>query len=291
MDVRTGAKKALALLLEPLAGFVFDSGLSIREFHAILRTAAVRSVAARQLEISRRINISGISASTGISRAEISRILRSEPRSPEKSSDNPQQSTSKILSVWQHDPKFTTPNGLPADLKIYGRGATFESLVRLYGKGIPTRAMLDELTRTRAVELRPRARGAAQIIRLKAGVAVERGVTPQVVKAFGDRVSELMATMLQNMRDPENAAFVANVSEVKVSAAELPLLRREISSRGAEFLSEIQDVLDRGPADERRPKLKNARSISVLLCYHEDSGKTKQKNSARARRRNFRRSS
>jgi hypothetical protein len=286
VDVRTGAKKALAQLLEPLAGFVFDSGLSIREFHAILRAAAVRAVAARQLEISRRINISGISASTGISRAEISRILRAERKSPEKSADKPEQSTSKILSVWQQDPKFTTPNGHPADLKIYGRGATFESLVRRFGKGIPTRAMLDELTRTRAVELRP-----AQTIRLKAGVAIERGVTPQVVKAFGDRVSELMSTMLQNMRDPENAAFVANVSGVKIAAAELPLLRREVSSRGAEFLSEIQDILDRGPAVERKAKSKNVKSLSITVCYHEDSGKTPHKKPALAPRRNFRRGS
>jgi Family of unknown function (DUF6502) len=285
VDVRTGAKKALAQLLEPLAGFVFDSGLSIREFHAILRAAAVRSVAARQLETSQRINISGISASTGISRAEISRILRAEPKR-EKNADNPQQSTSKILSVWQHDPKFTTPNGHPADLKIYGRGATFESLVRLYGKGIPVRAMLDELTRTRAVELK-----AAQTIRLKAGVAIERGVTPQLVKAFGDRVSELMCTMLQNMRDPENAAFVANVSDAKISAAELPLLRREISSRGAEFLSEIQDMLDRGPSDKSKAGSKNARCMSITVCCHEERGKGERTKSALSRRRNFRRAS
>ena len=283
MDVRTGASRALAQLLEPLTEFAFDSGLSIREFHSILRAAAVRSVAARQLETSRRVNISGISASTGISRAEISKILKSEPKPTERDADRHQQSTNKILSVWQQDPKFTTPNGQPADLKIYGRGATFEALVRMHGKGIPTRAMLDELVRTQAIELR-----ASQIVRLKSGVAIEKGMTPQVIKAFGDRVSELMNTMLQNMREPDNSTFVASIADAKVAVTEIPLLRREISTKGAEFLSEIQDMVTRRPI-KGRSKLSNDSSVTVTISYHEVLSKPKRKESLVARRQNLRR--
>lgn len=286
MDVRAAARKALARLLEPLTGFVFDSGLSIKDVHEILRTAAVRGVATRQLEISRRVNISGISASTGIPRAEISRILKSGPVSPDANSDRHQQSTNRILSAWYQDPRFTTPDGQPADLKIYGRGCTFESLVKLHGKGIPTRAVLDELIRTRAIELR-----SAQFIRLKTPVAVDRGITPQVVKAFGDRVSELMGTLLHNMRERENASFVASAAHVTVSANDLPILRREISSRGAEFLNEIQEIVARGPLKARSlPKGKKGPSVSVTIFYHEEPSKSKNKKSVLTRRRNFRRS-
>src|SRR5580698_9197533 len=73
-DVRVIARKALLQLLEPLVGFVLDSGLSTHEWHSILRESAVRTVAAKQMEVARRVNISGIAASTGIPRAEISRI-------------------------------------------------------------------------------------------------------------------------------------------------------------------------------------------------------------------------
>jgi len=145
--------------------------------------------------------------------------------------------------------------------------------------------MLDELTRTRAIELR-----SAQVIRIKTAVAVERGMTPQVVKAFGDLVTELMGTLLQNMRDPENSAFVASVADAKVSTNELPLLRREISSRGAEFLTEIEDMLARGPIKVRSAdKAKHVPSISVTIFYHEEPGKAKPKKRLMSRRRNFRR--
>ena len=76
-DVRLIARAALQQLMEPLAGFVLDSGLSAHELLTIFREAAVKSVVAKQLESSDRINISGIAATTGISRADISRILKS----------------------------------------------------------------------------------------------------------------------------------------------------------------------------------------------------------------------
>ena len=84
-DARTLAKKALLQLFEPLVEFVLDSGLSTLELHSIFREAAVRTVAARQLELSPRVNISGIAASTGIPRAEISRILKLNAESSRES--------------------------------------------------------------------------------------------------------------------------------------------------------------------------------------------------------------
>ena len=286
VDVKIGATKALSQLLEPLTGFAFDSGISVREFHAILRAAAVRSVAARQLEALRRVNISGIAASTGMSRAEISKILRSEPRSSsEKDFNRYQQSTNKILSAWQQDPNFNTVNGQPAELKIYGRGSTFESLVKVYGKGIPTRAMLDELIRIEAIEIRP-----TQTIRLKTGMAVEKGMTPQIIKAFGDRVSELIHVLLGNMRNTKNSAFVATLANVKVAGTQIPLLRRDISVKSAEFLEEVQDLLSRGPTNGRLPQLRNTPYVTVTILYHEEWPKSNRKKHAIVQRRNFRRS-
>ena len=237
-DIRVVARKALVQLLEPLVGFVLDSGLSTQDLRAILREAAVRSVAARQLEVARRVNISGIAASTGIPRAEISRILKSSPDSSRKTTDRQQQSTNRILAVWHQDPRFTAPSGKPADLKIYGRGATFDALVRNHGRGIPTRAMLDELTRAGAAEVL-----SSQLVRVKTQVAVDRGVTPRAIRSFGERANELLSTMLQNMRNPEDPQFIASISGTNISPKVLPLIRRELAAKGADFLADLQDSM------------------------------------------------
>jgi DNA-binding phage protein len=284
-DVRAVARKALLQMLEPLVGFVLDSGLSTHELHAILRQAAVKTVAARQLDLARRINISGIAASTGIPRAEISRILKSNAHSPRQTVDRQQQSTNRILAVWHQDARFSTPAGKPADLQIYGRGATFESLVRNYGRGIPTRAMLDELTRAGAAEvISPR------LVRVKSSVAVERGITLRGIRSFGDRAAELLSTMLQNMRDPKNPQFVASISGSNVSPENLPLFRRELSNKAADFLANMHDSLirDTKSARVKVPPTRTSR-VSVTIFYNETARKAKPRKKALKKRRNFRR--
>lgn len=284
-DVRVVAKKALLQLLEPLVGFVIDSGLSTHELHSILREAAVRSVAAKQLEVARKVNISGIAASTGIPRAEISRILKSSADTSVRNTDRQQQATNRILTIWHRDPRFSTPSGRPADLKMYGRGATFEALVRSHGRGIPARAMLDELTRTGAAEVL-----SSRLVRVKTSVAVDRGVTPGVIRSFGDRATELLSTMLQNMRNPETPRFVASISGTNVSPTEMPLFRKELASKGADFLTDIHESMYReapsGPAKGHRSR---SSRVSVTVFYHESSRKAKAKQGPITKRRNFRR--
>jgi hypothetical protein len=285
VDSRATARKALLRLLEPLAGFVLDSGLSIHELTSMFREAAVRSVAAQQLEVSRRVNISGIAASTGIPRAEISRILKSATKAPDRESGRGQQSTSKVLTAWHQNPRFTNANGQPADLRIYGRGPTFEGLVKSYGGGIPIRAMLDELTRTGAIEIR-----SPELVRMKSLVAIERGVTPQVIKAFGDRSTELLSTLLQNMRHPQASAFVASVSGAGISQDSISLVRKELATRGANFLSDIEDVLLREPIGRRQSgSTRRASNVSITVFLHESNSKSKIGAQPLAKRRNFRR--
>jgi hypothetical protein len=284
-NIRGVTRRTLVQLLEPLVGFVLDSGLSVQELHLIMREAAIRSVAARQLQVSRRINISGIAASTGISRAEISRILRSSENSPRQLTDRQQQSTNRVLAVWHEDPKFTTPAGKPAELKIYGRGATFEALVRNYGRGIPTRAMLDELTRTGAAELIT-----PELVCVRTSVAVDRGVSIRAIRSFGVRVTELMTTMLQNMRNPENPRFVASVSGANVAAAMMPLFRKELASKGADFLADIHDLITReANGASAKPHAPRAGRVSVTIFCHETARQAKPKKNTDRKRRNLRR--
>lgn len=194
--IQIAARKALWKLLEPVSGLASDCGLSISEVNSILREAAVRGAAGRQLEHEKRINISGIAATTGVSRAEISRILK-EGHAPELIDDRHQNPANRILAAWHRDPRFLTSNRLPAALKLYGRGATFESLVRQYGRGLPTRAVFDQLTRIGAIELL-----ASQEVSPKMSVAVDPRITPQMIKAYGGWATDLLSTKLLNVTRP-----------------------------------------------------------------------------------------
>ncbi len=273
-------------LMKPLAGFVLDSGLSVIEMRSIFNDAAVRTAAARQDERGCRTSISGIAASTGLSRAEISKILKSRRNVSASYPDRNQQATNRILSAWHNNPRFTTPHGFPADLKIYGPGVSFETLVREHGRGIPTRALLDELQRVGAVEVR-----SSQKVRAKVSVAIERGISPRVITAYGDRVTELLSTLLENMRHPGQPRFIANVAGTVASKNELPLFRKELSSRGTAFLESMQETLFQSPANTRSESpAPRSNHVSVTVFYHEIPRKSESKKKSSTARRNFSRS-
>jgi hypothetical protein len=209
-SVHAAARKVLKKLLEPLARLAFDCGFSVNELHSMLREAAVRSAAEWQLQSERRINISGIAATTGISRGQISRILKYHEIGSDKASNGRQSPIGRILAGWHSDTRFLSANQLPAELDLYGRGFTFESLVRRYGRGIPVRAIFDELTRIGAVELT-----ASRKILPKTSVAVNRRITPEVIEAFGSWATDLLSAKLRNTKS--SYAPVSKVARLRVT--------------------------------------------------------------------------
>lgn len=282
--VRDVAITSIGDLLEPLAGFALDAGLSANELESLLRLATVKCVANRQREINRRVNISGIAASTGISRSEISRLLKVRKAEGPFSSVGP-QATNRILRIWHYDPRYTNSNGQPADLRIFGSGPTFDSLVRRHGGGIPTRAILDELARTESIEMLDSER-----VRAKTLFSQDRGVTAHAVRAFGLHATALMKTLLANMRNPSQFQFISSIEGPMNSEDSLPLLRREVSSKGSEFLAMMRDRFfhDRASATSSRIS-RGAGRVSITVFLHENTKNKAIKSRSATTRRNLRR--
>jgi hypothetical protein len=282
---RAVARRALLRLLEPLAGFALDAGLSIPELNLILRTVAVRDLAAQQRESAERINISGIAASTGITRAEVSRILRSGAAFVERGAHRDQQPTNRVLEAWCQLRKFTTTQGRPADIKIYGRGATFETLVKYAGRGIPARAMLEELIRIGAVSLR-----SSQVLRLKSRVTVNRRMTPLAIKKFGDHGSRILSSMLQEARHAGGRTVLARASRTIETYNQHSPLRKKLSAMSDDFLTEIHRMISPGP--KRIGGMLGselAGQLSVHVCLRRAPAKSKRKRESRPKRTNYRR--
>ncbi len=282
--VRSAALQALGRVLEPLAGFLLDTGLSVQEAQAVLRSAAVHGAAKRQRKTEQRVSISGIAASTGISRAEISRLLRAPARESVALSERRQQATNRILAAWQDDPTFTKPNGQPATLKIYGEGVSFDALVKAHGRGLPTRAMLDELVRAQAVTLM-----SAQRVRVKALAKAKAGVNAQSVKVFGERAEQVLATMLEILRDPEGHQFVTSV-EGAVESSSLPVLRREASDGAVDYIGKMRENLYSDDfVQSRSGSVRPLRKVSLTVIFRDENCISLPQRITGVTRRNLRR--
>lgn len=278
--VRGVASKALLQVLSPLVAFALDAGLSTQELVRLLRCAAVLRVAKQQYSSAKRINISGISATTGIPRSEVSKILKMQKNEP--IGDDKQNSVSVILAAWYREPQFHNDRGQPADLPMYGRKVSFERLVKSYGRGIPPRAVLDELVRTKSVEVLQNQR-----IRVKRAHPIQSGMSPSTIAAFGARSQELLETMLASMRYPDRPQFVATISAEAIPDSAMRVLRREIENKGSIFLADLQEAL----AQESCPMEagNDAKKVSVTVFCTEEQTAADARDLGK--RRNFRRRS
>jgi hypothetical protein len=273
--IQEAARKSLTKLLRPLSAFVFECGFSISEVNSLLRTVAVQSAATRQLEDSTRVNISGISAMTGIPRAEVSRILKSGGSLTIGAIERHQNITSRILSGWHSDSLFLTAGGCPRNLKIFGDGATFECLVRKYGQGIPIRAVIDELERVGAIQLM----SSSQTILPKMPIAINPRITDQKIKEFDATVDNLFTNFLSL----SNAAFVEKVFGTKVWSGPIPLLRRRTEPNAVALLRELQSRLAKKRATHRPKETQKVAQLSVTIVYKE-AGAQLAKTSLKSRR-------
>jgi hypothetical protein len=281
-NVRLASIKALRQLLLPLSAFASDTGVSVAEVNSILREAAVLSASARQIEEAGRVNISGIAATTGLPRGEISRILNSAASATDQARDRRPQPTNRILAAWIRDPRFGTASGRPAELKIYGRGATFDSLVRRYGRGIPTRAVLDELVRTSAIDVRP-----SMKIRMNSSVSIKSGITRRSVETLGRRAAEVFSGMLTSMRDADSYLSVEKTSKVRISSSAEDL-QRELSRKSERFLVDLKHMLIR-TKNRGAGASTTARVRVLVLCQQIKRESRMKKRQPSNGRRNLRR--
>ena len=283
--VRVAARAALSSILSPLAGFAVDVGLSARELQAMIRAAAVNVVADRQETSKLRISISGIAAITGIPRAEVSRILRAKRSGAQFIVGHWPHSINKILSVWNENPKFTNRSGRAADLRIYGPGRTFETLIRRHGGGLPVRAVLDELVRTGSVEIT-----SPQRLKLRSPILMDRAFSSDEIKIFSARVAQLIESMLYKFRNPESQFILSNIEGDIFEDAALPMFRKEVISSSDDLLTGLRESLFRTTNGGRNKRLRSrSQRIRVTVLYQEIPVSEKE-NGLSIKRRNLRRS-
>lgn len=134
-------------LLTELAFALLPRGMTPRRFAELARFAFVRAATEMSRLRNGRVNYSRVAAQTGLSRADVKRLLESEVDF-HRIAHAPME---RVVNGWRTDRLFAYRPGRPKGLRIAGPRASFASLVRKYGGDVPHRAVLDELRRIDAV--------------------------------------------------------------------------------------------------------------------------------------------
>jgi hypothetical protein len=245
---------------------MFEAGVTVQQFNYIVRDRAVRAASNRLLKETGRNSKSRVSLITGLPRSEVSRIsLQADGYVNTKLR---QPAARRVLAAWFERSSFLSPNGEPAVLSIFGNKRSFEKLVSTHGGGIPTRAMLDELTKLNAIEL-----VGEHYVRAKSRTPVSVGLNPEAIAALGERCSDLIQTLMKNVRRNDGPLFEATCLVQDADSDLMPIIRREISKQGASFISGTNSFLRR--IGKNRSGTRSSSSsrcrVGVTVYYFENS--------------------
>ena len=137
-------------LLTELAVVLLQAGITPKHFAELAKQAFVEAAGKLSKFSNGKINRSRIAVMTGLSRAEVKRLLSGQMVTT--ASIPAQQSRGeRVISGWMSDHRFLDGRGRPRRLPIAGARISFKSLVKQFGGDVPHRAVLEELRRLRVV--------------------------------------------------------------------------------------------------------------------------------------------
>lgn len=230
------AENRVERILQSLATLLLDNGFGIAELNKIARRACL--LAAKQLErrLGRRLSNARIAAITGLTRAEVTRLLREGPR--KKSADFLPGRAHRVAAAWCSDKKYRRRGAHTQTLPFYGKKKSFESLVREYGGDIPPRAMLAELQRLEIVKVLPN----DKVELLRACKPVGDGTIAMLaaVNDWSEFFAFAAADPTQRLTSVENVVTLKFESLSEVQAA-----IRELQARHDAFVQTLRELTGR----------------------------------------------
>ena len=277
--VSEGLLRAAAAALRPLVTRLLENGVPYGRLEARLRALFV-DVAERDLAIpGRRQTDSRIALLTGVNRKEVRRLRGGQGAAPPPASFSRNQAAA-LISRWMADRRATDRHGRPRAIPYQAtRGPSFVELARAVTVDLPPRALLDELLRTGAVELRRN-----DLVALRTTAYVPTRGRPEKLAMLAEDPAELIETMLRNVLGDEGEPLLQRKTFYdNLGADGVARVRREMRREGERFLRRVDGLLAKHDRDRNPRAAGGERRYAGLGVYYFEAPRAPEK--PRAHRR------
>lgn len=252
-------------LLTELACALLRRGLTPKRFTELARLAFVQAAAQGSKLRNGRVNQSRVAAQTGLSRAEVSRLLRRDSV-PMRQSSRPAP-VERVVNGWRTDRVFTDKQGQPRRLRISGATRTFAGLVKKYAGDVPHRALLEELRRLRAI------RDDGVCVQLNAS----RDLRTRHDFSFLSPVLPVLVDCLRIVTGAASSRPSSSIFRLTIpidDEASLGIVRERSVSSAMSMLDELDNPVGASGAAVTRPE-KAACSLTVTILVAEGEQETR----------------
>lgn len=240
--VKDAVMQALGILLAPLVDFLMNNGVSARDSIELLRRLYVLGAQKYMPEGVEpgKINVTLVSARTGLARSQVRRILRGASHK-QGAAERGGHRGERVLAGWWHDRDFRDSRGQPRILKISKGPKSFAELCGRHGGEQQQYPMiLKDLEKAGVVRVLPRDR--VQVLRRNyaAVSATDAGIT-----AMFEQLAEHLETLFHNLLHPdEGEQFICRrVSNPKVKPEYAKILAPRMAEAITSQLETFSDAL------------------------------------------------
>jgi len=259
----TALDGVLALMLVPLARLCLARGLTFAAAVELLKQSYVG--AAREAHAGRHgtRDIARVSAATGISRREVTRISN-ELVAPAVVRGSP---ATKVFTRWAGSAKLRDRNGRPKPLRRHGPAPSFEALSYSVTHDIHPTVILDELCRL-GLTRHDTDTGLVHLVR---DAFAPHEDQRRALSFLGSNVGDHLAAAVDNVLADEPAHLEQAIFADELSAESMTQIRSLVGAQWRSMLSELVPKLEALlEADRAAGKLARQRVRIGLYSFHTD---------------------
>jgi hypothetical protein len=251
---------AIAALLGPLARLALAHGVTVTLLEEALRRALVQ--AARDVLLAQGLAehrlVSRISASTGLTRREVTRV--SEQLS-ERMPDVKGSPAAEVFTRWAAGSRW------PRVLKRTGERKSFDALARSVTQDVHPRTLLDELVRLGMARLGDDGETVERLQDEFVPGGDERQMLDYLVANVGGHLSGVVSNV---MRGPGPRHFDQAVFADELAAESIPLVQAFVTGQWQRLLNEAVPMLEARIEEDKRSGQPLGKRMRIGLYTYED---------------------
>lgn len=221
-EARRALFDAISAVLMPLARLAVARGVPYPTIDELVRRCFVTAAQAVQPDPSAARIVSRVSAATGLTRREVTRLLNAVP-----ASTTPGRSiASEVFARWTTSPAYRDRRGQPKALPRSGVGPTFERLAQSITRDVHPRSLLDELVRLGVAEHDVD----RDIVRLRRDAFVPGRDLTRMLDFLGDNVGDHLGAAVDNVVQGGTRHFEQAIFADALTPESMVEVRRLIAS-------------------------------------------------------------
>lgn len=248
---------AVGNVLTPLAQLCVGKGITIQMIEERLREAFVQAARLVHADHPSGRLTSRISATTGLTRREVTR-LKNQPARPAEPRRSP---VTELFMRWLADPALHTATGRPQPLARSGPAPSFESLAQSVTRDVHPRTLMEELCRLRLAAHDV----STDTVHVLQEAFVPRGDWARMVGYLGDNVGDHLRAATANVLGDGSEELEQAIFADELSAESLAQARRLMMQQWRNMLNEIAPQLEELIADDHRAGRMQDQSLRIGL--------------------------